>query len=132
MKKAAIGMLVVFLLTVAFASRGEGIRHRTVTTVGCVTRLHHSMPSDGKVRAAVQVGGIWYYFHANKMMRGRKYSLKYSQLAAWEPVLANFRTAAAAFLFPPELPVCSPVHIASSIQKPRLPLGGSPRPSPLH
>ena len=70
MKRAAIGMLVVFLLTVAFASRGDSAQ---VTTIGCVTRLYHFMGSDGKVRVGVQVGGTYFYFHANKMMRGQTY-----------------------------------------------------------
>ena len=90
MKKSAIGMVVVFLLTVAFASRGEG-----ANKYGCVTTVHHYM-RDGKIRAAVEVAGTFFYFHANKMMVSPPHDLTLRQLVRWEPVLASFRAAATA------------------------------------
>jgi len=64
--------------------------------VGGVTTLYQRLHLDGKVIAAVRVAGLFFHFHASKMMAGRTYPLTYWQLRAWEPVLANFRAAAAA------------------------------------
>jgi len=69
----------------------------TVDEIGCVTILSHHHRSDAAMSALVRVGGKWLYFHENEIrVSGPVVFLTRAQVAAWETLLAEFRTAAAA------------------------------------
>ena len=92
MKKAAIGMVVVLALTLGLALPGESAR---VSQTGCITRFRHGLSSTGKVTVGVSVGNKWFTFYPTRMKQTLRFWLTPAQLAAWEPMLAELRTAAA-------------------------------------
>ena len=97
MKKAAIGMLVVMALSFGPVPMGESAR---VSHTGCITRFEHRLSGTGdRVVVAMRVGNKLFIFQ-EKMGKikqgGRLKWITSSVLAAWEPVLAQFRAAAVA------------------------------------
>jgi len=94
MNRTIMGVLLALVLSFISVRQAEPA---IATEKGCVHGFSHHLNTDGTTSMLVRVGAKWLYFHVNHIkVTGPVVYLTRAQVAAWEPLLADFRAAAIA------------------------------------